>query len=283
MHVIVVLIRTGHASCAGLLACRINSLECEVFGHCVRGRCGIRSLSWGQNRLEGADVLGCHRCAVLAAEALGELHVELDVQVTVVVVSVRRHTLAADNLDLARGDALARNDIDGQPPLVEVLDVELATGEGGQEVDLAMEEKVVALALETRVGLLLDLEDNIAGLDARKLITFATELDLVAALDTTVNVNMEDLPLDDSLLAVALLAPVLVADDFALSLTVGADSLETLDHRAHLPHHVLHTAAIAACAFLDSTLLTTDTMALRADDGLLKSELGDLAAIDVFQ
>jgi hypothetical protein len=283
VHVIVILVRASHASCAGLLPCGVDSLECEVFGHGVRGRCGIRSLSWRQNGLEGADVLGCQRCAVFAAETLRELDVELDVQVAVVVVPVRRHTLTADDLDLARGNALTRNDVDSQPPLVEVLNVDLSTGEGGQEIDFAVEEKVVALALETWVGLLLDLKDDIARLDARKLVAFAAELDLVTALDTTVNVYVENLALDDGLLAVALLAPVLIADDLALSLAVGADSLESLDHGAHLPHHVLHTAAIAAGALLDSTLLTTDTVALRADNGLLESKLGDLAAVDVLE
>ena len=283
MHVIVLVVWAGHASCACLLACRVDSLESEVLSHGVRGRCSIGSLSWRQDRLEGADVLRCHGCAVLSTEALRELDVELDVEIAVVVVPVRRHTLATNDLDFAGADTLARDDIDGQPPVVKVLDVDLTTSKSGQEVDFAVEEEIVALALEAGVRLLLNLEYDIAWLDARKLVAFPTELDLVAALNTAVDVDVENLALNDGLLAVALLAPVLVADDLALSLAVRADSLESLDHGAHLPHHVLHTPTVTASALLHSTFLTTDTVALGADDGLLESELGDLAAVNVLE
>jgi hypothetical protein len=283
VHVIVLVVWAGHASCACLLACGVDSFESEVLGHGVGGRCGIRDLSWRENRLEGADVLGRHRCAIFTAEAFWELDIELDVEVAVIVMSVRRHTLAADNLDFAGADALARDDVDGQPPVVEVLNVDLTTSKGGQKVDFAVVEEVITLALEAGVWLLLNLEYDISRLDARKLVAFPTELDLVAALNTAVDVDMQDLALDDSLLAVALLAPVLVTDDLALSLAVRADSLETLNHGAHLPHHVLHTAAIAASTLLDSTLLTADTVTLGANDRLLESKLGDLAAVDVLE
>jgi hypothetical protein len=105
----------------------------------------------------------------------------------------------------------------------------------------------------------------------------------VSALDTTVDVDMKDLALDDSLLAVALLTAVLVPDDFTLTLAIGADGLETLDHRTHLSHHVFHAAPVTASALLDSALLASDTGALGADDRFLQSELRDLAAVDVFE
>ena len=283
MHVVVVLVGTLHAPCAACLAVGVDRVEGEVLGHSVWWGSGIGDLSRGQDRLEGADVLGGHRCAVFAAQTLGELDVELNVQVAVVVMPVRRHTLFADHLNFAGGDALAGDDVDGQPSLVEVLDVDLATGKGGQEVDFAVVEQIVALALETSVRLLLNLEDDIARLNTRELVALATELDLVAALDATVDVDVEDLALDDGLLSVALLAPVLVADDLTLSLAIRADCLETLDHRTHLPHHVLHTATIAASALLDGTLLAADTVALGTEDRLLESELGDLSAVDILE
>ena len=196
---------------------------------------------------------------------------------------VRRHTLPTDDLDFSRADALARDDVNSQPPLIEMLDVDLSTGKSGQQIDLGMEEKIVAFALETWVRFLLDLEDDIAWLDTWKLVAFTTELDLVATLDTTVDVDVQNLALDDGLLAVALLAPILVADDFTLTLAVRTDSLETLDHGTHLPHHVLHTAAIAASALLNSTLLAADAVALGTNDRLLECELRDLAAVDVLE
>jgi hypothetical protein len=92
---------------------------------------------------------------------------------------------------------------------------------------------------------------------------------------------MEHLSLNDGLLAVALLASVAVTDDFSLTLAVGADGLEALDHRTHLAHHMLHAAAIAAGALLDGAFLTTSAFALGANDGFLKGELGNLSTVDV--
>jgi hypothetical protein len=164
-----------------------------------------------------------------------------------------------------------------------VLDVDLATGEGGQEVDLGVVEEVVVFALEARVWLLFDFEDYVTRFYAGELVTLAAELNLVARLDTAVDVYVEDFALDDGLLAIALLASVLVADDFSFALAVWADGLEALDHGTHLAHHVLHTAAVTASALLNSTVLAADSVALGADDGFLKSELGNLAAVDVLE
>ncbi len=94
---------------------------------------------------------------------------------------------------------------------------------------------------------------------------------------------MEDLSLDNRLLAVASLALVLLADDLSLSITVGADSLETLNHRTHLAHHGLHAMAITTSTLLHRSLLSTTAFTSRANDGFLECELGDLASVNVFQ
>lgn len=164
-----------------------------------------------------------------------------------------------------------------------MLDVNGTTSESSQKIDLSLIEKVVALALEASVGLLLDLELNITGLDTRHLVTFSTEVDLGTTLNTLVNVNVEDLALNSGLLSVTLLAAVLLADDLAFSIAVGADGLEALDHGAHLAHHHLHTLTVTACAGLDSALLAAATVTLRAHDGLLQGELGNLALVHVLK
>jgi hypothetical protein len=94
---------------------------------------------------------------------------------------------------------------------------------------------------------------------------------------------VEHLSLNDGLLAIALLASVTVADDFSLTLAIGADSLEALDHGTHLAHHVLHAAAIAARTLLDGAFFTTSAFALGANDGFLEGELGNLSAVDVLE
>ena len=67
MHVIVIVVWATHALCTCLLACRIDSLKGEILGHSVRRGCRIGGLSWWQDRLEGADVLWRHGCAILTA------------------------------------------------------------------------------------------------------------------------------------------------------------------------------------------------------------------------
>ena len=160
----------------------------------------------------------------------------------------------------------AGGDVDGHPPVVEMLNVDGTTAKRGEQVDLGLVEQVVALALETGVGLLLDLEDHITGHNTGHLVTLAAELDLVAVAHTLVDVNVQHLALHDGLLTTALLAAVLVADDLALTVTVGADGLEALDHGTHLAHHGLHTATVAACALLDSALLTAAAITAGTDD-----------------
>lgn len=133
------------------------------------------------------------------------------------------------------------------------------------------------------MGLLLNLKDNVARLDTRGLVTLAAELDLGAALHTTIDVNVKNLPVDDGLLAGTVLATVLGVDHLSLSVTVGTNGLEALNHGAHLAHHGLHTMTVAASAPPDCALLAAATVALRADDGPLKGELGDFAAVDVLE
>lgn len=186
-------------------------------------------------------------------------------------------------VERTRCDSLSRQNINAQPAVIEVLNVDGASSESSDQVDVALVKKIVVSASETGVWLLLNFENNVTSLYARGLVTFTAELDLGAATNTSVDMNMENLAIDNGLLARALLATVLVLDLLTLTVTVGADSLETLNHGTHLAHHGLHTVTITASAALDSALLTTKTIALGADDRALQSQLGDLAAVDVLQ
>lgn len=157
------------------------------------------------------------------------------------------------------------------------------TSQRCHQLDVAVVQKVVILASETGVGLLLDFEDNVTSKNAGGLITLATELDASAALNASVNVDVENLSVDNRLLSVALLAAVLLFDDLSLTVTVRAGGLEALNHGAHLSHHSLHTVTIAARAALDSAFLASATLALGADDGALQGQLGNLSAVNVFE
>lgn len=182
-----------------------------------------------------------------------------------------------------RNDNLARGDVDGHPPIIEVLNVNGTAGKSGKQVDLGLVKQVVTLALEAGVGLLLNLEHDITGHDTRHLVTLAAELNFVAVAHTFVDVNVKNLTLNDGLLAGTLLAAILITDDLSLAVTVGADSLEALDHGTHLAHHSLHTATVAARTLLNSAFLSTAAITATADDGLLESQLGYLTLIDILE
>lgn len=182
-----------------------------------------------------------------------------------------------------RSDHFAGSNVDSQPPLVEVLNVNGTTSKCGQQVNLGLVEQVVVLPLEPGVGLLLNLENNVTGEDTGHLVTLAAELDLVAVAYTLVDVDVQHPALHHGLLAVAFLAAVLVADDLTLTVTVRADGLEALDHGTHLAHHRLHTATIAAGTLLNRTLLASAAVATSTNDRLLQSQFGHLAAVDVLE
>lgn len=181
------------------------------------------------------------------------------------------------------GNSLAGEDFNGEPSLIEVLDVDGATSQGGDQLNLGVVEEVVLPTGEPGVWLLLNLEDDITGDYAWCLVSLAAELNLGAALNTTVDMDVEDLAIHDGLLARAPLAAILVLEDFALAIAIGANGLETLDHGSHLAHHGLDALAVAATTLLDRALLAATTLALGADDGSLERQLRDLAPVDVLE
>jgi hypothetical protein len=87
--ILVVVIRPVGAVGTGLLA-RINVFQVKVLDHGIAsGKLGLRSC--------GKDLL--QKMQVLQLSLVGEFDVELDIQVPVIVVSKRRHSLAFDDFD----------------------------------------------------------------------------------------------------------------------------------------------------------------------------------------
>lgn len=92
-HVIIILVHRA-ASCAvgaGLiLTTAFGGVELEILHHCVGGG-SVLGDTGRENLLEEFQVL--------KLATLGELDIELDIKVPVVVVAERGHTLATDDLD----------------------------------------------------------------------------------------------------------------------------------------------------------------------------------------
>ena len=164
-----------------------------------------------------------------------------------------------------------------------MLDRELATCQGGEEVDFLLVEQVVFLAFEAVVRLLLDNNDHIAGGDARRLVALPTEVDGLAAAHALVDVHLEHLLLGHDLATIARLALVFVVDDLARARAVVARLLHLLDHRAHLSDDDAHTTPAAGCARAHRALLATLPTALDTDDIARERELRCLALVEVLE
>jgi hypothetical protein len=152
-----------------------------------------------------------------------------------------------------------------------MLDEDGTSSQCGDEFNVGVVKEIVLLTSKAGVRLLLDLKDHVPSLDAGSLITLASKLDLGAASDTSIDMDVKDFPVHDGLLAIALLTSVLLLDDLALAVAVRANGLEALDHGAHLAHHCLHSMAIATRASSYGALLASAALALGADDGSLES------------
>lgn len=164
-----------------------------------------------------------------------------------------------------------------------MFDVQSTAAESSEQIHLGLVEQIVTLTLEPRVRLRLDLKHNISRHNPGHLITLPSELDLVAILNTLVDVHMQHLALDNRLLRIAALAAVTLTDHLTFTTAVIAHRLEALDHGAHLAHHGLHTGTIASRARLDRAFLTTTAVAARTDDRLLQRQFRHLTAVDVLQ
>jgi hypothetical protein len=180
-------------------------------------------------------------------------------------------------------NALARVDLDPQDPVVQMLDVELSSSQSRQQVDLGLDDQVVPVPLEPRVFLLLDNKDNITRLDTRSLITLAGELDLVSALHTLVDVNLEDLALLRRLLGVTRPTLVLGVHNLSGSVTFTTGLLDLLDHRSELTQVNLDTLSLTPATLLDGTLLSTESVAGLADGRFGEGELLDLSLVKIFE
>ncbi len=124
-----------------------------------------------------------------------------------------------------------QEDIDAQPAsLVEVLNVDGATGERGDQVDLGFEQQVI-LPARNRVWFLLISKTTSPAWIPGAWSLLARNSTLVP-LDAAVDMNMENLARLWSSFHCTL-AAVLLLDAFHLSVAVRADGLEALYHGAH--------------------------------------------------
>lgn len=180
-------------------------------------------------------------------------------------------------------DNLSRDNGNVQSMLIKMLNGKVTTGQSSEKVNLGIVEQIVTLPLESRVRLLFDNDDNITRDSTRLLVGFASKLDLLTTLHTLIDVNFKHLSFLGGLLAATGLTSVLGVHHLTSTLTLGTGLLDLLHHRAKLTEHDLDTSTLTAGTGLNSTLLATSAITGLADNRLGKSELLDLAFVEVFE
>lgn len=109
------------------------------------------------------------------------------------------------------------------------------------------------------------------------------EVVLLAIRRSLINVSLKYFCLFADLLSVASLALVFFIDDLALSTAIVAMSSALCVHAwsNHL-HFVNHATSFARTAFLNSTVLSTFTVALNADALTVHFNFGSLSIVNFF-
>ena len=177
---------------------------------------------------------------------------------------------------------LSRRDIDDQSAIIQMLDSKLSAAECSEEVHLCFIDKIIILALETIMRLLLDDNDDIPRRNPWRLVALSVERDGLSTLHALVDMHLQNLLLLDRLLSAAMLALVLVVDDLAGSIAVIARLLKLLHHGTNLTERDLDTLTLAVRALFYSTLLSATTVAFLADATASESKFCCLSLVNIF-
>mmetsp|Transcript_5495 Transcript_5495/g.15520 ORF Transcript_5495/g.15520 Transcript_5495/m.15520 type:complete len:317 (-) Transcript_5495:343-1293(-) len=211
----------------------------------------------GRSGPAGEELL--HRLPLFVRERGGEMHIKVDKQVSLPAgITPLGKALAADPVDLAGLDD-ARTGGNNEFAAVEMGEDNVHPAERLGEGKRVPVMQVLALVRPERRGLLLELQDEIdvaGGRTAGRGVSLALEYDSFAHRHAWLHIHLQDLGLHNSLLPLARLALVLLADRLALTKAGGASRLLLHDHVARLLHRDLHPApAAVAAVFLRSPRL----------------------------
>jgi hypothetical protein len=164
-----------------------------------------------------------------------------------------------------------------------VLQAEVSPRQGCEEIDLNVREQVIALALEYLVRPLVDDNDNVPSDGTWHLIGCLLKGDRLPIPHPLVDVYLEQFALAGDLLAATRLAAVLGVDDLAFPITLVTRLLDLLQHRAQLSEDDFDTSSLASTTLSHSAGFSALSVALCADDGLVKREFGRLSLVQVFE
>ena len=192
------------------------------------------------------------------------------------------HAMSLNSLDFIRLNYLTGLVLYSDLTAIKVSQHEIDTSECLEQRDLFFHQKVSTTTLESIVGLLLDLNDDITGLDIREFISLAMEDVFLTVGSALIDLDLEDLLVLDHFLSIAILALVFLVDDLTLTIAIiaWASTLRVHARSQHL-HNSSHTATLAGTARSNCSSFASETIALAANAITVNGNFGLFAIIEV--
>ena len=115
---------------------------------------------------------------------------------------------------------ITSNSLDDQSSIVQRLNCLLHTSQRLSQVDVHLDDEVLAASLELLVSFLVQDDNDVPWLQARFLVALAAECNLLSVLHALVHLDLQDLPLPVHLPPVTFLTPQLGVDSLSLAVTL---------------------------------------------------------------
>jgi hypothetical protein len=160
---------------------------------------------------------------------------------------------------------------------------ELATSKGSQKINFDFDYEIILLSTEPFMRLFFDDNDDVSRFCRGRLVGFASKNDGLTALHSFVDVDLQHFFIREDLLALAVAAPIFGVDKFTSSRAVIASGLNLLNHGAHMAHHDLDTASMAAGTRPHCTVLSSLALAFGTEDITCQREFCGFALVELLQ
>ena len=115
---------------------------------------------------------------------------------------------------------ITSNSLDDQSSIVQRLNCLLHTSQRLSQVDVHLDNEVLAASLELLVSFLVQDDNDVPWLQARFLVALAAECNLLSVLHALVHLDLQDLPLPVHLPPVTFLTPQLGVNSLPLAVTL---------------------------------------------------------------
>ena len=118
-----------------------------------------------------------------------------------------------------RGD-ITSNSLDDESSIVQRLNCLLQTSQRLGQVDVHLDDEVLAASLELLMSFLVQDDNDVPWFQSGLLVALAAECNLLSVLHTFVHLDLQDLPLPVHLPPVTFLTPQLGVDSLSLAVTL---------------------------------------------------------------